>query len=112
VFRGFAVHTTTNLGVFRTQSFSFSTMFKPRPVVFCGPSGVGKSTLVKELRAEFPDVFGFSVSHTTRNPRAGETDGKDYHFVSRADMERAIRNGAVIESAEFSGNLYGTRSVF
>jgi guanylate kinase len=84
-------------------------MLKPRPVVLCGPSGVGKSTLIKQLFSEFTDVFGFSVSHTTRSPRAGEVDGRDYHYVTRDDMERRIKNGVFIETAEYSGNLYGTR---
>lgn len=83
-------------------------MAKARPLVLCGPSGVGKSTLVKRLLQEFPDVFGFSVSHTSRNPRAGEVDKRDYHFVSRNEMVEAINRGEFIESAEFSGNLYGT----
>ncbi|CAG7823291.1 unnamed protein product [Allacma fusca] len=83
-------------------------MVKARPLVFCGPSGVGKSTLVKRLLQEFSDVFGFSISHTTRNPREGEKDGREYHFVSRTTMEEAIKNGEFIESAEFSGNMYGT----
>jgi len=79
-----------------------------RPVVFCGPSGAGKSTLVTRLQTEFPGMFGFSVSHTTRQPRAGESDGVHYHFVSREKMLDAIRQGRFIEHAEFSGNLYGT----
>jgi len=83
-------------------------MYKALPVVFCGPSGVGKSTLVKQLRSEFPTAFGFSVSHTTRKPREGEVSGKDYHFVTRDVMEQSIKNGDFIENAEFSGNLYGT----
>jgi len=82
------------------------------PLVLCGPSGVGKSTLIKRLQADFPGVFGFSVSHTTRAPRAGEQDGRDYHFVStpeaRAQMEADIAAGAFIESANVHGNLYGT----
>lgn len=81
----------------------------PRPVVFCGPSGSGKSTLIKKLMNEFVDVFGFSVSHTTRKPRPGEVDGRDYHYVTREEMETGIQRGDFIESAEFSGNMYGTR---
>uniref|UniRef100_S4RKX3 guanylate kinase n=1 Tax=Petromyzon marinus TaxID=7757 RepID=S4RKX3_PETMA len=83
-------------------------MMGPRPVVLSGPSGAGKSTLVKRLMQEYADVFGFSVSHTTRNPRAGEVDGKDYHFVCREEMEKGILADEFIEHAEFSGNLYGT----
>ncbi|XP_069067087.1 guanylate kinase isoform X2 [Pleurodeles waltl] len=83
-----------------------AVMGRPRPVVLSGPSGAGKSTLLKKLMKEYDGVFGFSVSHTTRSPRPGEVE--DYHFVSRADMEKAISNGEFIEHAEFSGNLYGT----
>ena len=79
-----------------------------RPVVLCGPSGSGKSTLMKLLIAEFPASLSFSVSHTTRQPRPGEEDGKDYHFVSRQRMEDLIATGQFIEHTEFSGNLYGT----
>ena len=65
-----------------------------RPVVICGPSGVGKGTLIARLQAEFPDEFGFSVSHTTRAPRPGEADGVHYHFCSKEAMEAAIGRGA------------------
>ncbi|XP_011292192.2 guanylate kinase isoform X1 [Musca domestica] len=87
-----------------------STMAKqgPRPVVICGPSGSGKSTLLNRLFKEFPNTFGFSVSHTTRKPRPGEEDGVHYNFVEREAMEKAIANGEFIESATFSGNMYGT----
>ena len=58
-----------------------------RPVVVCGPSGVGKGTLLGRLMADYPDEFGFSVSHTTRQPRPGEQDGVHYHFVTKEKME-------------------------
>ncbi|XP_063075372.1 guanylate kinase isoform X2 [Engraulis encrasicolus] len=83
-------------------------MAGPRPVVMSGPSGAGKSTLLKKLLKEFDGVFGFSVSHTTRNPRPGEENGKDYHYVTRETMQAAIDNGEFIENAVFSGNMYGT----
>ncbi|XP_072219587.1 guanylate kinase isoform X1 [Leuresthes tenuis] len=86
----------------------FSAMAGPRPVVFSGPSGAGKSTLLKKLMEEYNSVFGFSVSHTTRNPRPGEENGRDYHYVTREEMQASIDNGDFIENAEFSGNLYGT----
>ena len=76
--------------------------------VITGPSGVGKSTLIKKLLAEFPHDFGFSVSHTTRDPRPGEQDGVDYHFVTREQMKRDIDAGLFVEHAEVHGNLYGT----
>lgn len=81
----------------------------PRPLVICGPSGTGKSTLLKQLLDEFPDKFGFSVSHTTRSPRPGEKDGVHYHFTTRDEMEKGVAEGEFIESAVFSGNMYGTR---
>ncbi|XP_049602965.1 guanylate kinase [Syngnathus scovelli] len=86
----------------------YSAMAGPRPVVLSGPSGAGKSTLLKKLMKEYNGVFGFSVSHTTRNPRPGEENGKDYHYVTREAMQAAVDKGEFIESAEFSGNLYGT----
>ena len=101
-----------------------------RPVVICGPSGVGKGTLIARLQAEFPDEFGFSVSHTTRAPRPGEADGVHYHFCSKEAMEAAIGRGArfmrssspsatlsplthhrageFIEHARVHANIYGT----
>lgn len=80
----------------------------PRPLVICGPSGSGKSTLLKRLMDEFPDTFGFSVSHTTRKPRPGEEHGVHYFYVSREELQRGIKAGEFLETAEFSGNLYGT----
>eukprot|EP00092_Neocalanus_flemingeri_P060246 GFUD01072191.1.p1 GENE.GFUD01072191.1~~GFUD01072191.1.p1 ORF type:complete len:241 (-),score=55.45 GFUD01072191.1:61-783(-) len=80
----------------------------PPPLVLCGPSGAGKSTLIKRLTAEFKDSFGFSVSHTTRAPRPGEKTGVDYHYVSRDTMEQLVEEGAFLEHAIFSGNMYGT----
>lgn len=81
----------------------------PRPLVLCGPSGTGKSTLIKKLFNEFPDEFGFSISHTTRQPRPGENNGKDYYFTTKEKMQNQIDNGEFIESAVFSNNMYGTR---
>ncbi|XP_077103293.1 guanylate kinase isoform X2 [Siphateles boraxobius] len=86
----------------------FKSMAGPRPVVMSGPSGAGKSTLLKKLLKEFDGVFGFSVSHTTRSPRPGEENGKDYHYVTREVMQAAVANGEFVENAEFSGNMYGT----
>ncbi|CCE65166.1 hypothetical protein TPHA_0K00320 [Tetrapisispora phaffii CBS 4417] len=80
----------------------------PRPIVISGPSGTGKSTLLKKLFAEFPDKFGFSVSSTTRQPRAGEIDGKDYNFSSVEQFQGMIADKKFIEWAQFSGNYYGT----
>jgi len=81
-----------------------------RPLVICGPSGSGKSTILKRvMKSEsLTDRLGFSVSHTTRQPRQGEEDGKDYHFVTRESFSKLVSEGAFIENAEFSGNCYGT----
>lgn len=79
-----------------------------RPVVISGPSGVGKGTLFKMLFAAHPDVFTLSVSHTTRAPRAGETDGVDYHYVTMAEFEELIASDSFVEHAKFGSNRYGT----
>ncbi|KAJ2512492.1 guanylate kinase [Coemansia sp. RSA 2049] len=79
-----------------------------RPIVVFGPSGTGKSTLLKRLFADYPKEFGFSVSNTTRKPRAGEVDGRDYHFLTNEEFLAAIARNEFIEHAEFSGNRYGT----
>ncbi|GAA5835680.1 hypothetical protein JCM11251_002996 [Rhodosporidiobolus azoricus] len=79
-----------------------------RPVVICGPSGTGKSTLLKKLFNEFPDKFGFSISHTTRAPRPGEERGVSYHYVTREAFQDLVAKDGFIEHAEFSGNCYGT----
>lgn len=78
------------------------------PVVFAGPSGVGKGTLVKMLMEKYPALFGFSVSHTTRAPRPGEVDGVHYNFVAKEEMEAAIARGEFIEYAAVHTNFYGT----
>ena len=70
------------------------------------PSGGGKSTLLRML-AEEPD-FAYSISCTTRAPRPGEVDGRDYHFLSGAEFQRRIAAGEFLEHAEVHGNFYGT----
>ncbi|KAM0747542.1 guanylate kinase [Meredithblackwellia eburnea MCA 4105] len=79
-----------------------------RPIVLCGPSGTGKSTLLKKLFDEYPNKFGFSISHTTRAPRPGEVNGVAYHFTTRDKFLDLVNQGGFIEHAEFSGNMYGT----
>jgi guanylate kinase len=74
-----------------------------------GPSGAGKSSLLQWLM-EQDDRLDFSVSCTTRAPREGEVDGRDYYFVSRADFERRRDQGEFVEWAEVHGNYYGTLS--
>lgn len=80
-----------------------------KPVVFCGPSGVGKGTLIEKLMKKFPNQFGFSVSHTTRGPREGEKDGVHYNFTTVEDIKKEIDAGKFIEYAEVHGRYYGTR---
>ncbi|EPX75056.1 guanylate kinase [Schizosaccharomyces octosporus yFS286] len=78
------------------------------PVVVFGPSGVGKSTLLKRLLSLHGDKLGFSVSHTTRSPRPGEQQGVDYHYVSKDEFRKLVAENKFVEWAEFSGNMYGT----
>lgn len=75
-----------------------------RLVVLAGPSGVGKSSVVVRLRAELPELV-FSVSATTREPRPGEVDGVDYHFVGDSGFDELIARGALLEWAEIHGGL-------
>lgn len=76
-------------------------------IVVSGPSGVGKSTVISELLSHRPDIH-FSVSFTTRAPRVGEENGVSYNFVDRAEFERMISAGELLEHAEYVGNYYGT----
>jgi guanylate kinase len=76
-------------------------------LVLSSPSGAGKTTLTRKLLGDLPELR-FSVSHTTRSPRANEVDGRDYHFVDRAAFQELVRGSAFLEWAEVHGNLYGT----
>jgi guanylate kinase len=76
-------------------------------LILSSPSGAGKTTLTRKLQERFP-ALRFSVSHTTRKPRANEQDGRDYHFVSRAEFEQLAERDAFVEWAEVHGNFYGT----
>ena len=78
-------------------------------IVISGPSGAGKSTVIQKLM-ELRDDLCFSVSATTRAPRAGEVEGTDYFFVTRDMFERMVRHGELLEHAEYVGNYYGTPS--
>ena len=77
-------------------------------VVISGFSGAGKGTLMKQLMATYGEEYGRSISATTRAPRVGETDGKEYFFISRDAFEKMIENGELIEYAQYVGNYYGT----
>ena len=76
-------------------------------IVLSGPSGVGKSTVVAQLLSERENIH-FSVSFTTRAPRVGEEDGVNYNFVDKAEFERMIVAGELLEYAQYVGNYYGT----
>jgi guanylate kinase len=75
--------------------------------VITGPSGVGKGTLISKLLERVPDLE-LSVSATTRQPREGEVDGRDYHFLSTEQFEQRIDAEDFLEFATYSGNFYGT----
>ncbi len=75
--------------------------------VITGPSGCGKSTLIRRVLANLENV-GFAVSHTTREKRTSEVDGKDYHFVTREVFQRMVQRGQFIELALVHGAYYGT----
>ena len=76
-------------------------------IILSSPSGAGKSTLAKRLMA-WDDTLKFSVSATTRAPRPGEVDGRDYFFRSRAEFEAMVASGEMLEHAEVFGNFYGS----
>lgn len=76
-------------------------------IVFSGPSGVGKGTILARYMAGRQDIC-YSVSATTRQPRPGEVDGQQYFFLSREEFEGLIENGQMLEHAQYSGNYYGT----
>ncbi len=76
-------------------------------LLLSGPSGSGKSTVLSRLFAEFSNVY-FSISSTTRSPRAGEKDGVNYHFISLEEFEKDIKDGLFLEWARVHGNYYGT----
>ena len=76
-------------------------------IILSSPSGAGKSTLAKRLRTWDPKIR-FSVSATTRPPRAGEVDGQDYHFLSEPEFKRQVKAGEMLEHAHVFGNFYGS----
>lgn len=77
-------------------------------IVISGPSGVGKGTLCRRLIEEYPEQLVWSVSATSRQPRPGEVDGKDYYFLSPDDFKAGVEKGEFLEWAEYNGKFYGT----
>ena len=77
-------------------------------IVVSGFSGSGKGTLMKELLGRYPDTYALSISATTRSPREGEIDGREYFFVSKDEFEKMIAKGELIEYAKYVENYYGT----
>ena len=83
---------------------------KGKIIILSGPSGCGKSTIIKRIMKQRPDLnLGFSVSATSRDPRPGETDGKEYYFISPEEFRKKIENDELVEWEEvYSGTYYGT----
>ena len=78
----------------RSSSATTTTARTLDPLIVCGPSGVGKGTIIERFMQDYSDKFAFTVSHTTRSPRPGEVNGVHYHFSTHADMKEAIAKGA------------------
>ncbi|KAI6381493.1 hypothetical protein MCOR25_001186 [Pyricularia grisea] len=115
-FRNLSRHTTRITSSSLSPSPTFATVrmsssTQPtdrRPLVICGPSGVGKGTLIQMLFQRHPDTFTLSVSHTTRAPRPGEQDGVHYHYVTKEQFQALIAEDKFVEHAQFGSNNYGT----
>jgi guanylate kinase len=88
-----------------------SLITKNNLIIFTGPSGVGKGTIVKKLFKDLSNVE-FSVSCTTRSQRPGEVEGKNYFFKTKQEFQQMITNDELLEWAEFVGNYYGTPRKF
>lgn len=82
-----------------------------RLFIVSAPSGAGKTTLTRKILERF-DQLSYSVSHTTRNPRAGEVDGNDYFFINKAEFQALIDGGQMLEWARVHDNFYGTSRSF
>lgn len=81
-------------------------------IVVSGFSGVGKGTLTKELLKRYPEEYALSVSVTSRKPRVGEENGREYFFKTREEFEKMIENGELVEYACYNGNYYGTPAAY
>eukprot|EP01055_Gregarina_sp_Pseudo9_P002674 Gregarina_sp_Pseudo_9__2673@NODE_2920_length_823_cov_8_743622_g2667_i0_p1_GENE_NODE_2920_length_823_cov_8_743622_g2667_i0NODE_2920_length_823_cov_8_743622_g2667_i0_p1_ORF_typecomplete_len161_score18_19Guanylate_kin/PF00625_21/2e41Rad17/PF03215_15/3_8e05Zeta_toxin/PF06414_12/0_00045AAA_16/PF13191_6/0_0035RsgA_GTPase/PF03193_16/0_004CPT/PF07931_12/0_0054AAA_18/PF13238_6/0_0057AAA_22/PF13401_6/0_0084PRK/PF00485_18/0_01KAP_NTPase/PF07693_14/0_012dNK/PF01712_19/0_013Torsin/PF06309_11/0_045Bac_DnaA/PF len=80
----------------------------PNVLVVAGPSGVGKGTILQLIRDEFRNQLVYSISHTTRAPRPGEQDGREYYFISREKFEEMIQKKEFVEYNFFNSKYYGT----
>jgi len=102
----------SNVYKYAQEYFSFLNREKEivaeMPLVIAGPSGVGKGTLVKWLLTTFPDKFELSVSYTTRAPREGEINGREYTFVTKEEFLQEIAKNSFLEYCDVHGNFYGT----
>ncbi len=94
--------------VIETEALNMGEGKRNRPLVVCGPSAVGKGTIIKTIVNKFPNDFVLTVSCTTRSPREGEKNGKHYNFISREEFKQKIDKGEFLEYAEVHKNLYGT----
>lgn len=83
-------------------------MSKGLLIVLSGPSGVGKGTVLKEVMKDESLKLAFSISMTTREKREGEEEGVNYFYVTKEEFEQAVKDGKMLEYAEFVGNYYGT----
>jgi ABC-type transport system involved in cytochrome bd biosynthesis fused ATPase/permease subunit len=101
-------HHTCKMAPTDLKATNTSAMERNRAIVISGPSGTGKSTILKRLFEEYPDKFGFSISHTTRGPRGGEQDGREYYFVKKEEFLELVDQKGFIEHAQFGDNHYGT----
>ncbi|CAG9325216.1 unnamed protein product [Blepharisma stoltei] len=102
-------HKPQDITTFAREYFSKSSPTPSlNPLALIGPSGVGKSTLIKALMNQFPGVFEFSISSTTRKPRGAEQNGVEYYFITKEEFKSKIEAGDFIEWAEVHENYYGT----
>lgn len=92
----------------KLQTTAPSVLAGIHPLVVAGPSGVGKGTIIGKLMEKYPNKFGFSVSHTTREPRPDEVNGTHYHFTTEEEMKAGIARGEFLEHADVHDHKYGT----
>ena len=99
---------TNSISIGNYETLSEDKLSEGKLIVVTGPSGVGKGTLLQKLLERYPDRILFSISATTRSPRAGEEHGREYFFWDRAEFEQKRDADKFLEWAEYAGNLYGT----